>query len=384
MLRVGIVANEASGDLLGARLMCALRDQVPDLQFEGVGGSQMIAQGFRSLAPIERLSVMGLAEVLRHLPEILAIRRNLERHFRLSRPDLFVGIDAPDFNLGLEKRLRRAGIRTAHYVSPSVWAWRPGRVKKIARAVDLLLSILPFEERFLAESGLPVLYVGHPLADELPDESDPVAARQKLGLPERVRIVALLPGSRVGEVERHSALFLETAAWCLQRESSLHFVVPLVNAVTRGVFARALGRLGTTLPLTLVEGRSRDALAASEVALIASGTATLEALLLKRPMVVAYRLHPVTYLLAKHLKLVRVRHIALPNLLADERLVPEFVQGACTPLAMGQALLDLIRNPEGNRDLRGKFHELHGILRRNAARRAATALLALAGGEGKA
>ncbi len=363
--------------------MRAMREQFPDLEFEGVGGPEMIAQGCRSLLPMERLSVMGLVEVVRHLPEIIRIRHRLERHFRDSRPDLFVGIDAPDFNLGLETRLRAAGIRTAHYVSPSVWAWRPGRVKKIARAVDLLLSILPFEERFLVERGLPALYVGHPLADELPDKCDSSAARRRLGLPEDARVLALLPGSRTGEVERHGRLFLETAAWCAEREPGLHWVVPLVNAVTREVFERARARAGVALPVTLIEGHSRDALAASEVALIASGTATLEAMLIKRPMVVAYRLHPVTYFLAKHLKLVKVPHIALPNLLAGGRLVPEFKQGECTPSAMGRELLELLNDRDRRQALQKEFHALHRGLRRDAARSAATALLTLAGVEGR-
>lgn len=377
MLRVGIVANERSGDLLGASLIQALRERVPDISFEGVGGPLMIEQGCTSLFPLERLSVMGLVEVLRHLPELLAIRRSLARHFLENPPDVFIGIDAPDFNLGLETRLRRAGIPTVHYVSPSVWAWRPRRVRKIRAAVDLLLSILPFEQGFLQAHQVPVCYVGHPLADQIPLENDQAAARRSLGLEADTPVVAILPGSRMSEVSTLAEPFLRTAAWCLQRRPALRFVTPLVNTAVRQAFEAELRAIAPQLPIRLLDGQAREAMLAADVVLVASGTATLEALLLKRPMVVGYRLHWLSYQILKRLRMLKIPHIALANLLADERLAPEFIQHECNPQQLGEALLALLDDPARRAAIAERYGCIHRELRHDASHLAAEAVLGL-------
>ncbi|HWS04069.1 MAG TPA: lipid-A-disaccharide synthase, partial [Gammaproteobacteria bacterium] len=327
-LRVGIIAGEMSGDLLGAGLIRALRERHPDAIIEGIGGAQMMAAGCRSLFPMEELSVMGLFEVLAHLPRLLRIRRSVIKHFLADPPDVFVGIDAPDFNLGVERRLKVAGIPTVHYVSPSVWAWRKGRIKTIARSVDHMLTLFPFEMAVYQEHHVPVSCVGHPLADLIPDHVDAVAARADLHLPVGVPLVALLPGSRAGEVARLADIFIATVHWCAHHRPGVHFVVPLANAITRDIFVGALRRHMGDLPVHLIDGQARQAMAASDAVLLASGTATLEALLLKRPMVVAYRLARLTYWLARWL--VHLPYFSLPNLLAERALVPEFLQDEVT------------------------------------------------------
>ncbi|HKJ10567.1 MAG TPA: lipid-A-disaccharide synthase, partial [Gammaproteobacteria bacterium] len=324
MIRIGIVAGEPSGDLLAADLMRAVHERVPDAVFEGVAGPRMIEAGCRALYPLERLSVMGLVEPLKHLPGLLKMRRGLRRHFMAERPDLFIGVDAPDFNLSLEASLKAAGIPTVHYVSPSVWAWRRYRLHKIARAVDRMLTLFPFEADFYREHGVRVSFVGHPLADLIPADIDSRAARRDLGLAEQGPLIALLPGSRESEVARLAQPFVETAAWCLKRRPELRFVAAFASAATRQLFEQAQARWAPSLPITLIDGRSREAMCAADAVLLASGTATLEALLLKRPMVVAYRLAPLTYWLAR--RLVRTRYYSLPNLLAGRRLVPEITQ----------------------------------------------------------
>ncbi len=377
MLRVGIVANERSGDLLGAGLIQALRERVPDVRFEGVGGPLMIEQGCTSLFPLERLSVMGLVEVLRHLPELLAIRRSLVRYFLEDPPDVFIGIDAPDFNLGLETRLRQAGIPTVHYVSPSVWAWRPRRVRKIRSAVDLLLSILPFEQDFLRTHQVPVCYVGHPLADEIPLETDQAAARQSLGLEADAPVVAILPGSRMSEVTTLARSFLQTAEWCLERRPALRFVTPLVNTAVREAFEAELRAVAPQLPILLLDGQAREAMLAADVVLVASGTATLEALLLKRPMVVGYRLHWLSYQILKRFRLLKIPHVALANLLAGERLAPELIQHECNPEQLGEAVLALLDDPAHRAAIAERYSRIHRELRHDASRRAAEAVLGL-------
>ena len=319
-MRIGIVASEPSGDLLGAGLMRALLALRPEARFEGVGGPRMIEQGCRSLYPMQTLSVMGLFEVMRHLPAILAIRRGLLRRFQAEPPDLFIGIDAPDFNLDLEARLKARGIPSVHYVCPSVWAWRSGRVKKIRRAVDLLLSILPFETPFLERQRVPARFVGHPLADEL-GPVDPAAARAALGLAPDGPLITLLPGSRAGEVGRLARPFLEAALWCHRRRPELRFAVPLVNAAVGRLFAAERDRFPLELPVTTVDGHSRELIGAADLVLTASGTATLEAMLLQRPMLVGYRLSAATYGLVTALNLIKVPYVSLPNLLAGEALV---------------------------------------------------------------
>ncbi len=377
--RIGIVANEPSGDQLGAGLIRAIRTRCPDARFEGVAGPQMLAEGCSSLVPMEQLSVMGLVEVVRHLPKLLAIRRHLAQHFLRYRPHVFIGVDAPDFNLGLEAWLRRAGIKTVHYVSPTVWAWRSGRVKTIRRSVDLMLSIFPFETEFLKQHGVPVRYVGHPLAGEIGLEPDRRGARSRLGLDEASTLMALLPGSRASEVRSLSPVFIESARWCLERRPDLRFVVPLVNVAVRGLFEEALRAAAPDLPVTLVDGNSRDVLSAADLVLTASGTATLEAMLHKRPMVVAYRLNPLTYRIAKAFKLLKVPYVAMANLLAGEELAPEFIQDACRPEAIGAALLEFLAHPRRVAEIQARYLAIHREMRLDAGDRAAEAVLELIG-----
>ncbi|NCC27158.1 MAG: lipid-A-disaccharide synthase [Gammaproteobacteria bacterium] len=377
MLRIGIVANEASGDILGAALAREIRKRVPEVRFIGVAGPRMQEEGCETLFAMERLSVMGLMEVLGQLRELLGLRRELVRYFVENPPDVFIGVDAPDFNLGLERRLRGAGIRTVHMVSPTVWAWRPGRVKSIRRSVDLMLSVFPFEETFLREHGVPARYVGHPLADEIPIEIDRDGARRALGLPRAGSILALLPGSRMGEVERLAGPFIETAARCLAARPDLLFVVPLVNARLRERFSQVLAQLAPDLPITLVDGRSREVLAAADVVLTASGTATLETLLTKRPMVVAYRVHPISYHLVKQLGLVKVPYIAMANLLAEKDLAPEFIQDRCRADLLAPAVLAFLDDAERVAEIQAEYRRIHLWLRQDAAASAAQAVLDL-------
>jgi lipid-A-disaccharide synthase len=368
-LRIALVAGEASGDILGSGLMRAIKARHPDAQFIGVGGPLMEAEGMVSDFPMERLSVMGLVEVLGRLRELLARRKLLVQTLIDARPDVFIGIDAPDFTLNIELQLRRAGIKTAHYVSPSVWAWRQKRVLKIREGCDLMLTLLPFEARFYEEQGVPVRFVGHPLADTIPLEADRSAARAELGLGDGP-VVALMPGSRGGEVGRLGALFFDTATRLLAERPDLQFVLPCASPQRRAQIEQLLE--GRSLPITLLDGRSHVALAACDAVLIASGTATLEALLYKRPMVVAYRLAPVTFWILK--RMVKSPYVSLPNLLAQRMLVPELLQDAATPEALAQTLLPLLN--DGQAQTAG-FDEIHRTLRRDASNQAAEAVLNL-------
>ncbi|MDX1801641.1 MAG: lipid-A-disaccharide synthase, partial [Marinobacter sp.] len=329
VLTVGIVAGEASGDILGAGLIRSLRRRYPNARFVGIGGDEMIAEGFHSLVPMERLSVMGLVEVLGRLRELFRIRARLMAYFLATPPDLVVGIDSPDFTLGIERRCHDAGIRTAHYVSPSVWAWRQNRIVGIARSVDRMLTLFPFEARFYEEHRVPVTFVGHPLADLIPMEPDTQNARDTLGLNPDAPVLAILPGSRGGEIERLGRLFLETARWIQEQRADLQLVIPCVNRAREQQVQGLVDALDVKLPVTLVSGQSRTVMAAADVVLLASGTATLEAMLLKKPMVVGYRLSAFSYAILS--RMVRIPHIALPNLLAREALVPELLQEAATP-----------------------------------------------------
>ena len=374
MLRIGLVAGEASGDLLGAGLMRAIRRRRPDVRFEGVPGPRMEAEGCERLYPMERLSVMGIGEILGRLRELRAIRAGLVRHFTAHPPAVFVGIDAPEFNLGLEARLKARGVRVAHYVSPQVWAWRRRRIRTIGRSADLMLTLFPFEAPLFAAQGIAVSFVGHPLADAIPMESSQAEARAALGLPATGEVVALLPGSRKSEVSRLATAFIGAARWCVEHRPGIRFVVPLVNAQVHAVFERAMAE-APSIPITLIDGRSREAMAAADVVLLASGTATLEAMLLKRPMVMAYRLSTPSYWLAR--RLVYIKQYAMPNLLAGEALVPEFIQDAVTPEALGAAVLAYFNDPERVMRLRRRFTELHEQLRREADDRAAEAVLGL-------
>ena len=376
-LRIGIVAGEASGDNLAAGLIKAICQQLPDTVFEGVAGPRMKEAGCHCLFPMQELAVMGLVEVVKHLPRLLSIRRQLRRHFLENPPDIFIGVDAPDFNLGLENALKRAAIPTLHYVSPSVWAWRKYRVRKIAASVDCILTLFPFEERFYARQQVPSRCVGHPLADLIADEVDQAQARRQIALEHNGPVIALLPGSRVGEIRRMAADFLNAAVWCYQRRDDLHFVVPLANYECRLAFDEVLSTIETPLPLTLLGGQSLEGMAAANAVILASGTATLECMLLKRPMVVAYRLAPVTYRIAR--LLVTSSYYSLPNLLSDRPLVKELIQGQVTPEALGREALALIENPQRAQELTGIFSSIHDDLRRNANRLAADAVLELAG-----
>ncbi|MBX8608398.1 lipid-A-disaccharide synthase [Pseudomonas capsici] len=370
-LRIALVAGEASGDILGSGLMRAIKARHPDVEFIGVGGPLMEAEGMVSSFPMERLSVMGLVEVLGRLRELLARRKLLVQTLIDEKPDVFIGIDAPDFTLNIELQLRRAGIKTVHYVSPSVWAWRQKRVLKIREGCDLMLTLLPFEARFYEEKGVPVRFVGHPLADTIPLESDRPAARAELGLGDGP-VVALMPGSRGGEVGRLGSLFFDTAERLLAQRPGLRFVLPCASPQRRAQVEQLLQ--GRDLPVTLLDGRSHVALAACDAVLIASGTATLEALLYKRPMVVAYRLAPLTFWILK--RLVKSPYVSLPNLLAQRLLVPELLQDDATPEALARTLLPLL--DDGQVQTAG-FDEIHRTLRRDASNQAADAVLSLLG-----
>ena len=375
-MRVALVAGEASGDRLGAGLVRALRARVPDARFLGVGGPLMAAEGVELLARAEALSVMGLAEVLVHLPRLWRLRARLRRALLAARPDVLVGIDSPDFNLGLERALRRAGVPTVHYVSPSVWAWREGRVRTVARAAERVLTLFDFEEDFYRRHGVAATFVGHPLADLLPEAPDRAAARAALGLPARGPVVAVLPGSRRGEVTRLGPPFAAAVARLAARRPALRFVAPMAGAAAEAAWREALARHAPSAPVLTVRGRAHEALAAADVALVASGTATLEALLLKCPMVVAYRLSPLTYAVAR--RLVRIGRYALPNLLAGADLVPELIQDAVTPERLSAEVLGWLEAPERRRRLEAAFGAIHRRLRRDADRRAAEAVLEVA------
>lgn len=376
-MRIGIVAGESSGDILGAGLIRAIRERVPQARFIGVAGPLMQAAGCEPWYPAEALSVMGLAEVLRHLPRLLKIRKDLRRRFLAEPPDAFIGIDSPDFNLGLEFALRRGGIPTVHYVSPSVWAWRPRRIFKVGRAADLTLALLPFEPPLYAAHGFKAEFVGHPLADALAAKPDRTALRTELHLPQEGRVVALLPGSRFTEVERLGPLFLNTAQWLAARRPETHFAIPAATPALNQLLKRLVRIHAPDLPITLVEGHSRAVLGAADAVLLASGTATLEAMLLRCPMVVAYRLAALSHAVIRGFRLLKIPYVALPNLLAGRELVPEFLQSRATPEFMGEALLALLETPAARAAQLDGFHALTGVLRRDADQRAAEAVLAL-------
>lgn len=378
-MRIGIVAGEASGDLLGAGLIKALLEQQPNLKFEGIAGPNMIAEGAHSIYTMDRLSVMGISEVLGRYFELSKMRKDLIRHFKNQKIDLFIGIDAPDFNLTIERKLHEAGIKTVHYVSPSVWAWRQYRVKKIARSTDLMLTLFPFEATFYKEHGVPVEFVGHPLADMIPLETNKQAARGLLGLPEDRQIVALLPGSRSNELHYLGESFLEIAHYLnnsLNKTSNdLHFVVPLANPERRKQFTEILHSFSEALPITLIDGFSREVMAASDVVLLASGTAALEAMLLKKPMVVAYRLAPFTYWIAK--RMVKLSHYSLPNQLLDNPLVPEFIQDDIKTKTVGDKLLTYLSDQQSYQSVTSEFAKIHLMLKKDASQQAASAILKL-------
>jgi lipid-A-disaccharide synthase len=378
-LRIGVVAGELSGDQLGAALITALRSRLPAVEFVGVAGAQMRAAGCEALGSSDELAVMGLVEPLRHLPRLLRLRSRLQREFLTRRVDAFIGIDSPAFNLGLARRLRQQGVLTAQYVSPQVWAWRKGRVKKIAASVDAVLCLLPFEPAIYRGHPVRAEFVGHPMADRIAPQGDRIAARHALGISADTRVVAVLPGSRMGEVARLGADFLAATRQLRELvQDPLHFVTPLASARVGAAFAEQVRAAGADIQL--VEQRADEVLAAADVALVASGTATLQTMLHGCPMVVAYRFAPLTGFIARDLGLMKVRHISLPNLLAGEALVPEFFWQPFTSSDLAAALRDLIEDPAGRERLRQRFRALHLELQQNGAARAAEVVMDLLAG----
>lgn len=372
-IRIGIVVGETSGDLLAADLCKELKRRQIPFSVSGITGPELQQQGTHSLFSMERLSVMGLGEILKQLPQLLRCRREITEYFLTNPPDVFIGVDAPEFNLDLEKKLKKHGIRTLHYVSPSVWAWRRWRLRKIAKAVDLMLCLFPFEQPFYEEHKIPVQYVGHPFADEIPYIVDSLSARKILGWPKSATIVALLPGSRRNEINYLGELFLHTAQYCYQQNPKLVFAVAMVNEEREKQFLRLAKKIAPMLPLHIICGQSRQVLAAANVVLLASGTATLEAMLLKKPMIVVYRMSQLSYWMAK--LLIKVDYIALPNLLAKKLLVPEFVQDKANVKNLSQALFYYLNNPEFVSKLKKEFLVLHQQLRCHASKQAVDAVL---------
>ncbi len=374
VLKIAMVAGEASGDLLASHLIAALKSHVPDAEFCGIGGPKMQTEGFAAWWPAEQLAVRGYVEVLRHYRKIAGVRRQLLKRLLADPPDVFIGIDAPDFNLWLEARLKAAGIHTIHFVSPSVWAWRGGRVRKIARSVDQMLCLFPFEPVIYEKAGLPVSYVGHPLADIIPLEPDQNAARERLNLSADGLVFALLPGSRQSELNFMAETFIETAKLLHARYPEARFLVPLVTRETRMQFENALWQYAAQeLPLTLLFGHAHDALAAADGVLVASGTATLEAALFKKPMVIVYKMSAWSWRLMRRMKYQP--WVGLPNILAERFAVPEFLQDEATPENLAQALGNLVADPIVPRRLFGLFSEIHQQLRQNTADKAAAAIL---------
>jgi lipid-A-disaccharide synthase len=373
-MRIAMVAGEASGDLLAAHLIAALKRHVPKAEFVGIGGPKMQREGFDAWWPSETLAVRGYAEVLRHYREITRVRRQLLSRLLAERPDVFIGVDAPDFNLWLEKRLKAKGIPAIHYVSPSVWAWRAGRLGKIGQAVSHVLALFPFEPPLYEQRGIPVSYVGHPMADTIPLVVDHAAAKERLGLADAKTVIALLPGSRQSELHFMAELLIETAKRLLVRFPDCIFLVPLVSRETRQMFEAALWKCeAQEMPFKLLFGHAQDALTACDAALVASGTATLEAALLKTPMAIAYRMSPWSWRLMRGMRLQP--WVGLPNILAGRFVVPEFLQDDATPDNLAQALGNLVADSQVREATERIFTSLHRQLRQNTAEKAAAAIL---------
>ena len=372
-MRIALVAGEASGDQLGAGLIAELRRRYPNAEFAGVGGPLMQAEGLDAWADASELAVMGLAEVLRHLPRLLRLRRKLRERLLAWRPDVFIGIDAPDFNLGVERWLKQRGVRTVHYVSPSVWAWRESRAAKIGESADRVLCLFPMEPPIYERHGIDAHFVGHPLADALPLEPDRNAARALLGLDPEAKVLAVMPGSRLGEIQRLAPVFLDAAARVGKELPGLQVVVPAANAACRAL----LDALVADSPMPgarVIDRQAQAAMIASDAVLLASGTAALEAMLCKRPMVVAYRLAPLSHALVRMFGLLKVEHVSLPNVLAGEALVPELLQGDCTADKLAAAILPPLRDPAVAAALQPRFRDIHLQLRQDASARAAEAV----------
>jgi len=375
-VKIALVAGEASGDNLGGGLLRALHAQQPALSAFGVAGPRMVEAGCEAWVSSEELAVMGLAEILRHLPRLLRLRRDLVARLLAARPDVFVGIDSPEFNLRVAAQLKAQGVPTVQYVSPQVWAWRQGRVRTIGQSVDLVLCVLPFESKFYDAHEVRAVFVGHPLADRIPLESPPGPARAALGLEASAPTVAVLPGSRRGEVARLGGPFTATLAWLHERRPDIRFVAPMANAAVRTMFEHSLAQHAPGVPVTVIDGRAQEALAAADAVLVASGTATLETALIKRPMVVAYRLAPLTAWVMRSMKLMKADYFAQPNLLAGRQVVPEYLQEDVRPEVLGPALLAQLERPD-RAELIATFTAIHATLRRDASARAAEAILEL-------
>lgn len=374
-MRIAIVAGETSGDMLGAGLIAELKKQFPNATFEGVGGPLMEQQGLHSFFPMERLAVMGLFEIFGRLFEILNIRRFLIKHWLKNPPDVFIGIDASDFNLSLEEKLKKAGIKTVHYVSPSVWMWRQKRVFKIARSVDLMLTLFPFEAEFYKDHQVPVTCVGHHLADKIPLTTSNIEARKLLGLQQEFPVVCLMPGSRAGEVSKLGQIFLDSAKLMLKEVPELQFVIPAANPDRKIQIEEIIAAQDQPLDIIVVDGQSQQCMAAADVILIASGTATLEGMLIKRPMVVSYVINNLTFQIIK--RMVSRPWVSLPNLLANKELIPELLQEDATPEKLSNAVLEYVHNPVKAEQLNQAFTEIHLDIRRDADKSAAQAIAKL-------
>ena len=374
MKKIAIVAGEVSGDILGSRLITSLKKRIPDLEFEGVGGEEMKQAGCKCLYPMERLSVMGFAEVLSRLFELLKIRKSLIKRWKKNPPDLVIGIDAPDFNLVLEKKLHQAGIPTIHYVSPSIWAWRENRVKKMVGNIDLMLTLFPFEVDFYKKYNINAAFVGHPLADEIPLESNQKAARESLGLSMSGKVLAILPGSRSSEVKRLTPEFLLAVTELCKKYPELQLVAPMVNRKIRTLFKSIKKEVGSESLITLIDGQSRKVMEAADVILMASGTAVLEGMLIGRPMVAAYKISPLTMKIIRFFNMFKVDSFTLPNNLSGEKLVPELMQEDMTVKNIVSEVGKLLE--EGNDSYRQqRFLEMHKLLRKNASDAAAEAII---------
>ncbi len=374
MAKIAIVAGEASGDLLGAHLISALKKQRKDLTFFGIAGPKMINEGAKTLFSMEKLSVRGYFEVIKHLRGLLKLRKSLLQQILAEKPDVFIGIDAPDFNFWLERKLKKQGIPTIHYVSPSIWAWRGGRIHKIKRAVTHMLALFPFEPALYESVNLPVTYVGHPLADELPLLPNKKAARDLLKLRQNEMIIAMLPGSRQSEVQQHADLFVKTAELINQHQASAKFIVPLITRETRDIFERALAKsTDNTLEMKLLFSHAHDAMEAADFVIVASGTATLEAALLKKPMIITYRMPSLSWWLLKPMHYLP--YVGLPNVLADQFIVPELLQKQATPEKINETMIAMLQDTKALKAIKQEFTEIHHILKQNAAKKAADVVL---------
>ena len=374
MSKIAIVAGEASGDLLGSHLMRALKAQRKDLTFIGIAGPKMMAEGAKSLFPIENLSVRGYVEVITHLYGLLKLRKNLLKQLLAEKPDIFIGVDAPDFNFWLERKLKKHGIPTIHYVSPSIWAWRRGRMSKIKRAVTHMLALFPFEPALYEKAGVPVTFIGHPLADEIPLRPNKNAVREILKIEKNKQVIAMLPGSRQSEVRQHAELFVNTAKIISQENTNTQFLVPLITRETRAIFEQALYKdMSQEIELNILFGHAHDAMEAADVVLVASGTATLEAALLKRPMVITYRMPTLSWWILKRMNYLP--YVGLPNILAGKFIVPELLQKEATPQKLADAVSALLTDRNHTQIIKDEFTSIHQTLKQNSAKKAASVIL---------